>query len=390
MKINFKELEEGIPGYMKYFFVLASLVLTVYIIIISRSIFNPLLAALVMGLLLTPLAARMEKLRMPRALSTTLSILLVFIVLSALFWFFSGQISNIASDLNTIEEKTAELIDDITGFIEGQFGVQPTEQTDYLKNGVTNFLKNSSSFFGSTLSATAGFFSGFLLFLIALFFFLYYRSFLVSFLFKIFETQNHGRLKHALTGIRKVVMDYILGLFLVILIIAVLNTVGLMALGIEHAIFFGVLAAILTIIPYIGIFIGSILPIAFALVTKDSLWYPLGVLLVFWFIQTLEGNFITPNIMGNQLSINPFAAILGLFIGGMVLGTLGMIFAIPLLAIFKVIFDGGDSTKPLGYLIGNPPDEHSSHHKGKNIFMRIFTKSKSKETPGDEQGDAES
>ncbi len=379
MNVNFKQLEQGIPGYMKYFFILASLTLTVYIIIISRSIFNPLLAALIMGLLLTPLASRMERFRIPRALSTTLSILLVFIVLTGISWFFSGQIANIASDLDTIEAKTAELINRAKGFIESQFGLQPTEQTDYLMNGMTNFLKNSSSFFGSTISATAGFFSGFLLFLIALFFFLYYRTFLVTFLFKIFEPQNHERLKTSLTGIRKVVKDYILGLFLVIFIIAVLNTIGLMALGIEHAIFFGVLAAILTIIPYIGIFIGSILPIIFALVTKDSLWYPLGVLLIFWFIQTLEGNFITPNIMGNQLSINPFASILGLFIGGMILGTLGMIFAIPLLAIFKVIFDGSESTKPLGYLIGSPPDEHPKHRKNKGFFGRLFNKSKSEE-----------
>ncbi len=384
MNVNFKQLEQGIPGYMKYFFILASLTLTVYIIIISRPIFNPLLAALIMGLLLTPLASRMERLRIPRALSTTLAILLVFIVLTGISWFFSGQIANIASDLDTIEAKTAELINSAKGFIESQFGLQPTEQTDYLMNGMTNFLKNSSSFFGSTISATAGFFSGFLLFLIALFFFLYYRTFLVTFLFKIFKSQNHERLKTSLTEIRKVVKDYILGLFLVIFIIAVLNTIGLMALGIEHAIFFGVLAAILTIIPYIGIFIGSILPIIFALVTKDSLWYPLGVLLIFWFIQTLEGNFITPNIMGNQLSINPFASILGLFIGGMILGTLGMIFAIPLLAIFKVIFDGSESTKPLGYLIGSPPDEHPKHRKNKGFFGRLFNKSKSEEVEEDQ------
>ena len=377
-------MEQGIPGYIKYFFILASLALTVYIIIISRSIFNPLLAALIVGLLLTPLASQMERLKIPRALSTTLAIFLVFIVLTGLSWFFSGQIANIASDLDKIEAKTAQLIDDAKGFVENKFGVQPTEQTDYLKNGLTNFLKNSSSFFGSTLSATAGFFSGFFLFLISLFFFLYYRSFLVSFLFKVFEPKNHDRLKSTLTGVRKVVKDYILGLFLVIVIIAVLNTIGLMALGIEHAIFFGVLAAILTIIPYIGIFIGSILPIIFALVTKDSLWYPLGVLLIFWFVQTLEGNFITPNIMGNQLSINPFAAILGLFIGGMILGTLGMIFAIPLLAIFKVIFDGSESTKPLGYLIGSPPDDHPKHRKSKGFFGRLFHKAKSEKTEEEE------
>jgi predicted PurR-regulated permease PerM len=387
MKGNLKDLKNNMPGYAKYFYILASLVLTVYIIILSRSVFNPLLAALIMGILLTPMASHLERFKIPRALSTTLAILVVFIVLSGLSWFFSGQIANIASDMDTIEAKTTNLIDQATAFIENRFGLQPTEQTNYLKDGLNTFLKNSTSFFGSTISATAGFFSGFFLFLIALFFFLYYRSFLVSFLYQLFESENHGRLGHTLTGIRKVVKDYILGLFLVILIIAVLNTIGLMALGIEHAIFFGVLAAVLTIIPYIGIFIGSVLPILFALVTKDSLWYPIGVLLVFWFIQTLEGNFITPNIMGSQLSINPFAAILGLFIGGMILGTLGMIFAIPLLAICKVIFDANESTKPLGYLIGSPPEDHPHERKKRGLWGKLFHKGESKEK--DSQRDSE-
>ena len=135
---------------------------------------------------------------------------------------------------------------------------------------------------------------------------------------------------------------------------ATLNTVGLLLLGIKHAFFFGGLAALLTIIPYVGILIGSTLPILFALATTDSLWYPLGVLMVFVFVQFLEGNFITPNIIGNQVSINPFAAILGLFIGGMLLGVIGVIFALPILAILKVICDEIDSLKPIGYVLGNP------------------------------------
>src|SRR5690606_27996813 len=147
----------------------------------------------------------------------------------------------------------------------------------------------------------------------------------------------------------------ILGLFTVIVIIAVLNTVGLFALGIKHAIFFGALSAILTIISYAGVFLGSLLPAIFALVTKDSLWYPVGVIGIFAVVQFLEGNFITPNIVGNQVSVNPFAAIVGLLIGGMMLGATGMIFAIPLLAIIKVICDGVESAKPIGYLIGSPP-----------------------------------
>ena len=137
--------------------------------------------------------------------------------------------------------------------------------------------------------------------------------------------------------------------------VAVLNTIGLMVLGIENAIFFASLASVLAVIPYIGIAIGSILPMLMALVTKDSAWYAVGVVGVMWFVQFLEGNFITPKIVGSKVSVNPLAAILALFIGAALWGAIGMVLAIPFTAILKVIFDNVDGFKPLGFLIGEPP-----------------------------------
>ena len=99
-----------------------------------------------------------------------------------------------------------------------------------------------------------------------------------------------------------------------------------------------------------------LLPILFALVTKDSLWYPLGVALLFWGVQFLEGNFITPNVVGGRVSINPFAAIIALFTGGMIWGALGMILSIPVLAIIKVICDAVGSPQPIAFLLDNPPE----------------------------------
>lgn len=365
---------QNIPNYIRYFIILASLVLSGYVIILASSVFGPLLAAFIMSLLLKPLSDKMEKIRIPRSLSSFLSIILVFVVILGLSMFFSAQIANIASELNTIEAKFYNAIDKGQTWLEQTFGVSSDDQIQYIKQSLGTILKNSSSIAGSTLSATAGFFSGFSLFLIALFFFLYYRSFLVSFLYRIYAPKNHGKLRNVLHKVEGVVRNYILGLFAVIAIIAVLNTIGLMALKIEHAIFFGALSAILTIIPYIGVMVGSLLPIIFALVTKDSMWYPLGVMAIFALVQFLEGNFITPNIVGNQVSVNPFAALLGLFVGGMMMGATGMIFAIPVLAIAKVIFDSIEETEPIGYLIGSPP--HDEHHfeKKRKRAKKLFGK----------------
>ncbi len=171
-----------------------------------------------------------------------------------------------------------------------------------------------------------------------------------------------------------VAQDYITGLFMVMAIVGALNSIGLFILGIKYALFFGLLASILTIIPYIGIFIGSLLPMAFALVTKDSAWYAVGVAAFFWVVQFLEGNFITPNIIGNKVSINPFAAILALFIGAEVWGAAGMILFIPFLAILKVLFDAVEPLQPFGFLIGDP---HASDKK--YVFKAIRIRKKKQE-----------
>lgn len=367
-----------IPAYFKYFTILASLVLTFYVLILGQPILSPLVAAFILALLLRPLSNFIERLKVNRGISSVLSILLVLVILFGLSYFFSSQVGSITNDLNSIGARFNELIDRGHSWMENTFGVEQQQQTRYLKDSLNNFLANSTAAFTRTLSATADFFTGFFLFLIALFFLLYYRRFFVDFIYKWFKPENYPTVGSTLHKVEMVVRSYVVGLFTVIFIVAILNSVGLMILGIQHAIFFGALAAVLTIIPYIGILIGSLLPILFALVTKDSLWYPLGVALLFWGVQFLEGNFITPKIVGGRVSINPFAAIIALFLGGMIWGALGMILSIPLLAIIKVMCDTVDSLKPIGFLLDNPPEEETNEEKRVPFHSILKLKKKKK------------
>jgi len=185
---------------------------------------------------------------------------------------------------------------------------------------------------------------------------LYYRSFFKEFLYRLAPRQQHDRLERILGQIQQVMQDYILGLFMVIVIVAFLNTLGLTVIGIRYAVFFGFLAALLTIIPYVGIFIGSLLPILYALVTTDSLFYPVAIAVVFWLVQVLEGNLITPNVVGNKVQLNPFAAILALLVGGAIWGPAGMILFIPFVAMLKVVFDAVDGLQPWGFVLGLPQE----------------------------------
>lgn len=86
--------------------------------------------------------------------------------------------------------------------------------------------------------------------------------------------------------------NFIKGMMLVYLIVGTLNSIGLLILGIPHAILFGFIASVLTFIPYVGIMVASLLPISVAWITYDSIWYPIGVIAIFAFVQYLEANII--------------------------------------------------------------------------------------------------
>lgn len=338
----------------KYFYTIGSILFTGYFVVISKSLFNPLLAAFIVALALKPLATQLEIIKIPRLGSTLLSVLLFMLIFLGVVVFFSSQVRNLDFEVQSFKVNFNGLPGKVQDWVTELLGVSSEQQVSLLKETFNTLLKNSVSFVNHTLYITTSFLTSFVIFILSLFFFLYYRSFLVSFLYKTVKSSYHSKLTYILCKIQSVVNSYMLGLSLIILIVAVLNSVGLFALGIENAVLFGVMAALLTLIPYIGILLGALLPALFALFTKDSLWYPFGVLLIFMLIQFLEGNFLTPNIVGRQVSINPFAAILVLIIGAMLLGLIGIMFALPVLAIIKVICDDIVTLKPIGYLIGKP------------------------------------
>jgi len=109
----------------------------------------------------------------------------------------------------------------------------------------------------------------------------------------------------------------------------------------------------------VGIAIGALFPIIMALITKDSGWYAIGVVIVFGVVQFLEGNFITPRITGSKVSINALAAIIALVIGGKILGIAGMILAVPAIGVVKILLSQNDRLKPLVILLEDQPTDTS-------------------------------
>lgn len=343
-----------LPIFLKYTITLLGIILTFYVLVIGKALFIPFAISILLAFLLHPFFQWLHRSGIRRGIASLLSIILIVIFMGIVIFFLSSQINKIVRDLPAIGDKFDLLVEKVHVFLEDRLGVEQQTQTQYFRDSINNTIKNSSKYLSNTVSATADFFTSFVLVVLSLFFLLYYSRFFKDFFYRLIQKEGHEKMEHIFIKGESVVRSYIFGLFIVIIIVGTLNTIGLAVLGIEYALFFGVLASLLTVIPYLGIFIGSLLPILYALLTKDSLWYPVGVAAVFWFVQFLEGNFITPNIVGSKVSLNPFAAIVALFIGGAIWGPAGMILFVPYLALLKVVFDVIEPLEPYGFLLGNP------------------------------------
>ena len=362
------------PRYVKYFFILSNLVLTGFLIVVASPIISPLVAAMIVAILLKPFIEKLEAWGIPKILCALFVVVLFLLLFLSLVTFFTAQLANITTDTSITSVSFEKLVNAFQNGILKWFNISLLDQIKLFNSSVKNFITQIISYFPSVVSGTAGYISMLFLFVFSLFFFLYYRRFFLSFAYKLFKEKNKENLQPTLTKIESAIKNYIVGLFIVILSIAILNSIGLLLMGIPHALFFAILAAMLTIIPYVGIVIGSLFPAILALITKNSLWYPVGVILQFSVIQFLEGNFITPVILGSKANINPYFAILGLFVGGMLLGVIGVILAIPILGIIKIIFDQIDSLEPFAYVLGIPRDSSKLRLYISNIYNKIKTK----------------
>ncbi|KAA9332873.1 AI-2E family transporter [Adhaeribacter soli] len=349
-------MELKLPAYLRYVFLLIGLALTIWFLQLFKAVLVPILFSALFAFLLLPLCRSLEKFKVPRPLAILICIITIMLVLGGIIWFLSAQLMSFTGELNNITGKLSELLMRVQLFLQEKFGIEPRNNAELIRSSLGNLQERGTQIIGNTISTTTGALAVFGLIPIYIFCMLYYRNHMRQFMFKFVTPNSRIHVMDTVGTIQGVVASYITGLITVIIIVSMLNSLGLLIMGVKYAFFFGVFAAILTIIPYIGILIGATLPALFTLVETGSVVDALIVVGIFAFVQFLEGNFITPYITGSKVSINPFAAIVALIVGGEIWGAVGMILSIPIIAILKVLFDAYAPTEPLGFLLGDIHD----------------------------------
>ena len=333
---------------LAYFLICAAIF--IYGLIVGKGLLAPFVFAVLFAFLLKPVSDWFEN-YMHRIPAILCSMFIVALPLLGLITVFGIQLGNIFYETRDIISGLLEGFNDLVASIDRGLGLELMEDETLLSENLTALIRNSFGIVTGGISTSGVFIADMALLLIYTFFLLLYRSAIRNFLMSQLSPATREKGSRLIDQIQRVAQGYLFGLFIVILILALLNSVGLWLIGIDYAFFWGVLGAFLAIIPYIGTTLGGTLPFLYAFATTDTLWQPIAVAVMYMSIQSLEGNFITPKVVGSSVNINPFAAILGLVIGGTIWGIAGLILALPILAIVKITFQSIEQTRPLSLLL---------------------------------------
>ena len=318
---------------------------------IGQPLLIPLCFALLISLILFPVTRFLESRGWPRILSILSSMTILMLLLSGLVILLVQQFSQFLNRWPQMQLKLETSIGQLAQSTSNFLGFSDLEKQEWINTLIQNFIEYllnwlPQSLYQATISLVLILLVPFYIILI-----LYYRSNLVAALHKFIKQWSFEELKSILDDSIHTYFNFIKGMALVYLIVGVLNSIGLALLGIPNAILFGFIASILTFIPYVGISIGALLPMTVSWLLYDSILYPIGVIVIFAFIQILEANVIFPIVVGHRLKINALAAIVVIVIGGLLWGASGMVLFLPFVAIFKLIMDRVNKDHPLAALL---------------------------------------
>lgn len=313
----------------------------------------PIIFAIILAFLMYPLCRWLEGKKVKRIPAIAITMVSVLLLVLGLLFMFTTLFAGLVSDMEDFKYKIIQTVQATIDWVASirilQDNIEPM-----LKEGGKGLVNGLSGVLGSTLINSTAFLGYLGIVLVYTFLFLLYRTAFKKFILSWFkEEEKMTQMEKMLYQFQSVTQNYFGGLLIAIAILGTINTIGLLIIGIEHAFLFGFFAAFMTVIPYIGTTIGGLLPTLFALINYDEIWKPIAVMVFYQLVQTVEGNYITPKIVGDKVSINPLVAIIVLIFGGFFWGIPGMVLSLPLIAIARVFFSYFESTKPFAYLLSN-------------------------------------
>ena len=319
-------------------------------LIVGKQILIPLVLGLFLSLSLSPMVEKLQRWKIPKTLAVVVSFLGTFIILGIIgttIGFaindFANKIPDYSQLVNTNITKTKDVIIGIIPFDKELVAQKISENTNLSSVGISTI--------GSVLSTTTNIGATLGLTFVITFLMLLYRNRIRKFTNMITKTENQNRVTAIVHKSFSVMPRYLTGILTVVIIMTILNTFGFMIIGTPSPLFWGLIVSLLNVIPYVGPAIGFGAAALFSLLVAGPT-VALLAMIMFLIVQFIDNNLLTPLIAGSQININALAAIVSLVVWGMIWGAVGMVLALPILGLIKIICDEIPELQPIGYLIG--------------------------------------
>jgi predicted PurR-regulated permease PerM len=309
------------------------------IVVFVQTLFFPFLISGVLFYLFRPIVAFMVRFKIPKGIS----ILIIYSVIVGAFVLlgfsigpvlgnqFEALISNFPSMLETAKMQ----------FIELNHNPWVNKYVDWnmISDSVINYLKTSYTTIGTNLAGFFGIITNIILVFVTVPFILYYMlkegEKAAPYMLRILPEREREHGVSILHDLNHALSSYIKGQVLVAITIGLIVFIGYLIIGMPYALLLAIFAMFVNVIPYIGPLIGLVPAAIVASIHSPSMI--LKVLIVAVIAQQVEGNFVTPRVMGKNLNVHPLTIILLLLVAGSLAGFLGMLLAIPTYAVLKVV-----------------------------------------------------
>ncbi len=332
--------------------ILLLVVLTIAILYGAREFLIPIALAALLAMLLLPVGTWLEQKGWNRGLSTLASVLLLLAIISGLIALLSWQMSNVAEDLSQVKTVASERLEQLQQYLHQKMGISMEQQDKMMEQGQSSGGAGAGKMAATIVGGLLGGLVTFILAVVYIFMFLYYRAHFKKFLLQLVPKAKEAETTKIIGEATNVAQKYIGGLGMMIVMLWVLYGIGFSIVGVENAIFFAILCGVLEIVPYVGNLTGTGITLLMVVAQGGDMSLLLGVLVTYGLVQFFQNNVLTPLIVGSEVNINPVFTIVALLSGELIWGIPGMILGIPLLGIFKIICDHVEPMKPIGFLLG--------------------------------------
>ena len=313
----------------------------------------PIVLALIIAILLHPVVGFFVHFKINRIFAISLTLFITLLIVTAFCFLIYSQANHFINSWSTILFKFTNLISECVSWSSNYLDIDKSQILDWLAKTKTEFINSNSTNLNQTIVNLG---SGLLtLFLIPTYVFiiLYYEPQLLEFTHSVFNKKNQSQISDVITKVKKLIQSYLIGLIIELIFVSIMNSVALLIIGVEYAVFIGIIGGLLNLIPYIGGIAGVVIPIIVSLAVKSSVWSAIWIVIAYIIIQLIDNNYIVPVIVASKVKINALFSVIIVIAGNTLWGATGMFLSIPLLAIAKLIFDHIESMKPWGFLLGD-------------------------------------